>query len=96
MFLFRSRVKHQHHKRFAPFIPKFSARHPIGKSLANYPLQGSLGPALIVDAKLYAIVVAEFKLSQIAMQMFLAAMLIDALHAALENREIAFQRVRMD
>jgi hypothetical protein len=30
------------------------------------------------------------------MQMFLTAMLIDALHAALEDREVAFNRVRMD
>lgn len=30
------------------------------------------------------------------MQMLLAAMLVDALHAALEDREIAFNRVRMD
>jgi hypothetical protein len=42
------------------------------------------------------VVVAELKLSDVAVQVLTAAMLIDALHAALEDREAAFQRVRVD
>ena len=44
----------------------------------------------------HAGVVAKIKFRQIAMQMLLAAMLVDAFHAAFEDREIAFDGVRMD
>jgi hypothetical protein len=37
------------------------------------------------------VIVAKVEFGEIAMQMFLAAMLIDAAHAALENREVAFR-----
>ena len=50
---------------------------------------------LVVHAELGAVAVAEIELRQIAVQMLFAAMLIDALHAALEDREEAFDRVRM-
>src|SRR5690348_8791435 len=40
-------------------------------------------------------VIAEVEFSKVAVQMLLAAMLIDALHAALEDRKEAFDRVRM-
>jgi hypothetical protein len=37
--------------------------------------------------------VAEIEFRQIAMQMLLAAMLIDAFHAALKDRKEAFRRI---
>src|SRR6185369_1567563 len=40
--------------------------------------------------------IAEIELCQIAMQVLFGAMLIDALHAAFEDREITLNRVRMD
>jgi hypothetical protein len=40
-----------------------------------------------------AIAVAKLELRKIAVQVLLAAMLINALHAALEDAEIAFHRV---
>ena len=40
--------------------------------------------------------VAEIELGDIAMQMVFAAMLVNAFHAALENRVVALDRVRID
>jgi len=42
------------------------------------------------------VVVAELELGDVAVQVLLAAVLIDALHAALEDGEVAFDRVRVD
>ena len=44
----------------------------------------------IIKAKRNAVIEAEIVFSQVAMQMLFATVLIDALHAAFENREIAF------
>jgi len=43
-----------------------------------------------------AVVVTEIKFSQIPMEMLFRAMLINAPHPALENREITFDGVSMD
>ena len=51
--------------------------------------QRTFGAAGIVNAKLDAVRVAEIELGEIAVQMPLAAMLIDANHAALEDGEKA-------
>ena len=53
-------------------------------------MRGALG---IFDAKARAVAIAEIELGEIAMQVSFAAMLIDALHAALEDREEAFDGV---
>jgi hypothetical protein len=50
----------------------------------------------IIYAELRAIGIAEIKLGEIAVQVTFATMLIDALHAALEDAEITFNRVRMN
>src|SRR5579885_149466 len=67
----------------------------IGEPLADHALQQAFGALGIVHAKRDAVVVAEIKLRQIAVQMIVAAMLIDALHAALEHGEEAFDGVGM-
>lgn len=41
-------------------------------------------------------VVAEVELREIPVEMFLLAMLVDALHPALEDRIVAFDRVGVD
>jgi hypothetical protein len=61
-------------------------RLPIRESLTGCTQNGLIGPVLIVNAKRNAVAVAEIKLRQIAVQMLLSAMLVDALHAALEDR----------
>ena len=64
-------------------------RPSIHQALALRALN-DLGNALrILDAKRGTIRVAKIELSQIAVQVLLAAMLINALHAALEDRVVA-------
>ena len=56
-------------------------------------LVGALG---IVDANRNAVVIAEIKFRKIAMQMLFLAMLVHAVHAALEDREHVFDGVGVD
>jgi hypothetical protein len=51
---------------------------------------------LDIHAKRRSIAVTKVKLGKIPMQMLLRAMLVHAFHAALENRVVAFDRVRVD
>jgi hypothetical protein len=57
----------------------------IRESLAGSTLDRLFGPILIVDAKRDTVAIAEIKLGQIAVQVLLSAVPIDALHAALED-----------
>ena len=68
----------------------------IGQSLPFDAEQRAVGALDVVDAEPNAIGVPEIKLGQIAVKMLLAAMLIDADHAALENAVIAFDGVGVD
>src|SRR5687768_4191972 len=69
------------------FVSFLRTNPPIGEALTADALKHEVGALRIVDAKLNAIAVAEIELDRIAMQMLLPAMLIDALHAALKDRE---------
>jgi len=62
----------------------------IRQALALTGLNGRNGAGFIINAQRLAMVIAEIKFGQIAMQMLLAAMLVHAAHTALENREVAF------
>lgn len=66
----------------------------VGEALASDTLQGGVEAHRIAHAKLRAIAVAEVKFRKIAVQVLLAAMLIDAAHAALEDEEAALDGVR--
>lgn len=69
---------------------------PICQALPADALEG-LGRALvIINAQRNAVIGPEIKLSQIALQVLFAAMLVGANHAALKDREKALQRVGMD
>jgi hypothetical protein len=48
-------------------------------------LQCAISAHWIVTAKADAVGITEIKFAQVAVQVLLAAMLVDALHAALEN-----------
>jgi hypothetical protein len=69
---------------------------PIGQPLANRSDQCTIRALDIIASQLDPVVVAEIKLSHVAVKVTLAAMLIDAGHAALEDGEVAFNRVRVD
>jgi hypothetical protein len=71
-------------------------RPPIGQTLAGETAKGLAATLPIIAAVRDPVVVAELELRDIPMQMLLGAMLIDALHAALEDREAAFNRVGMN
>ena len=68
----------------------------IGESLAIRSLQCQRCALLIVNTQRDAVVVAELELGHVAVEVLLAAMLVIALHAALEDREEAFDGVCVD
>lgn len=68
----------------------------IGEPLADDAGQDLIGAALIVHAQRHTMIVPEIELRKIAMQVLFGAMLISAAHAALENREVAFDSVGVD
>ena len=73
-----------------------STSPPISEALSLRPGKGQRRALAILDAKRRAVAVAKIKLRQVAVQMLLAGVLIDALHAALEDRIEAFDRVAVD
>lgn len=68
----------------------------VHQSLADGALNRAACAFRVIDLERDPVRIAEIELRQIAVQMLLAAMLVHALHAALEGREEAFDRVRMD
>jgi hypothetical protein len=66
----------------------------IGQPLAGDALQGDIGACHIIYAEPDAIGIAEVEFCEITVKVFLAAMLVDADHVALEDREIALDRIR--
>lgn len=73
-----------------------SSRPPIGEALADDAAKGIPGAVLIVATQRNSVVIAELELAYVAVQVLLLAVLIDALHAALKDRERTFNRVRVD
>jgi hypothetical protein len=69
---------------------------PIGQTLTSSALNREGAPFGIVHAQGNAVRISEIELAQIAVQVLLGAMLIDALHASLEDRIVAFNRVGGD
>jgi hypothetical protein len=67
----------------------------IGKPLADDAKKRLIGAGLIVHAERDAVIVAEIELGEVAVQVLLRAMLVDALHPALEDRKVALNGVRM-
>jgi len=68
----------------------------IREPLAFDPFERSLSAASIVNAKGFPIVVSEIEIGKIAPQVFLGNVLINSVHAALEDAEEAFNHVRVN
>src|SRR5690606_37848021 len=66
---------------------------PIGEALPADASQGLVCALVVSDAEGDALVVAEIEFRQIALQVLLADVVIGAVDAALEDREIALDRV---
>lgn len=66
----------------------------VGEALADNALERLVGAHGIVNAQRNTSIVAEIKLLQVAVEVTLATVLVNALHAALKDREVAFDRVR--
>lgn len=64
----------------------------ICEPLADDALQRFGSTRIIAVTERNAVAVAKIVLRQIAVQVLLTAMLVDALHAALENRVVALDR----
>jgi hypothetical protein len=71
-------------------------RPPIGQTFAGETTKGLAATLPIIAAVRDPVIVAKLELGNVAMQMLLGAVLIDALHAPFENRERAFDRVGMN
>ena len=68
----------------------------VSKALTNDTLQRAVCAFDIIHAKTDASVIPEVKLGHVAVKMVLAAVLIGALHAALEDTKIALAGVGVD
>src|ERR1700737_4762201 len=71
-------------------------RRSIGQTLADDAFQRASGTLHIIYAKSDALAIPEMEFRKVAVQMLLAAMLINALHAALEDRIVALDGVGGD
>lgn len=79
-FFFRQRLN-----RPACLLKSGFVRPPIREALAGSTFHGKGSTFAIVKAKLGAVIKTKIVFGEIAMQMLLAAMLIDAAHTALED-----------
>ena len=68
----------------------------ISQPLANDAFQSDIGACRIINAKLDPVRIAEIELRNIAVQVAFAAMLINALHATLEDAIEALDGVCVD
>src|ERR1700759_4571475 len=67
----------------------------IGDALAFASLHGGDSTGIIRPAQRITTIITEVELREIAMQMLLAAMLINTAHTALEHAKEAFRRIHM-
>lgn len=86
----------QRRKRPALILKFGLVRLPICEALAFHAPDRGEGAVNITIAKPDAVIVAEIKFGQITMQVLFFTVLIDAFHAALEDRERALNRVGMN
>lgn len=73
-----------------------STSSTISQPLADDALHGKARAQSIINAKRNTIAVAKIKFRKITMQVLFLAVLVHALHAALENRIVVFNGVRVN
>ena len=77
----------------AYFLLRCRVRPPICEAFAADAFKQRFRVGLIIESELGAMVIAEVEFSRVALKMLRAAMLIHAIHAALEDAEKSFNRV---
>jgi len=77
--------------RAARYLKTGLVRLPPHEAFAVCALDRRKRSVDIVAAEPDAVIIAEVKFGQVAMQVLFLAVLIDAAHTALEDREIAFR-----
>lgn len=70
-------------------------RPSIGKALSNDPLEELRGADFVVHAKARTVGIAEIEFRRVAMKMLIGDMVVDANDAALQDREVIFDCVRV-
>lgn len=84
---------------FLPYLLRFLRQGSslasclIGQPLADDALQQTISAGNVINTQGHAVTIAEIELGKVAVQMVMAAMLVDALHAALEYRKEAFDGI---
>jgi hypothetical protein len=81
--------------RLLPYGRSLTSRS-IGEALPNDAFDRAFGAFYVIYAEPDAIAIAKIEFGKVAVQMALAAMLVDALHAAFEDRIEAFNCVSVD
>jgi hypothetical protein len=67
----------------------------VGEALARHALNGGDSAVNVAASESDAVIVPEIKFREITVQVLFLAVLVDALHAAFEDRREAFNRVGM-
>lgn len=93
--IFRNNARNWARVRFVVFRV-FSVMLPVRQTLAFGSLNGKRRPFPIINAELGAIGIPEIKFVEVPLQMLVGAMLVRALHAPFENREVTFDGIRGD
>jgi hypothetical protein len=65
----------------------------VGETLSNDTLKSKIGPRNVMYAKLDTIAILEIEFREIAVKMLLGTVLVNALHAALEDRIVALDGI---
>ena len=68
---------------------------PIGEAFARDSAHDGIGALLVCKPKCHAIIIPEVKFTEIALQMILTHVVIDAIDAALEDRKVTLDRIRV-
>jgi len=73
-----------------------STSRSVGQALADDAFHGQIGAGDIIDPEFGPVGVAKVELGQVAVKMGFADVLVDPVNAPLQDREVAFDGVRVD
>jgi hypothetical protein len=71
----------------------FPTSRSIGEPFADYAAKRAIGAFSVIDAERNAVVMPEIEFGEVAMQMFLADVLIDTVDPSLQDRKVPFSSI---